>query len=164
MKPYLPADDILRDNEAHCRGDVTTTLPTRRLRALGTTGKRQPSVVVASRWRLARPMLTGFMRRPGVALALTSVWLGIMWMAATKPLNAPDESAHLQAIMQIRKEGILPEIHFDPGNPVSETVGTRWRPGIPRQFSFAGPQRPLYAQPIRVVAATSFLPGSRHTG
>jgi 4-amino-4-deoxy-L-arabinose transferase-like glycosyltransferase len=29
------------------------------------------------------------------------------------PLHAPDEQAHLQAIIQVRKQGILPEIHYE---------------------------------------------------
>jgi 4-amino-4-deoxy-L-arabinose transferase-like glycosyltransferase len=64
-----------------------------------------------------------FLLQPGMMAALASVMLGLMWSAAVAPLNAPDEPAHLQAVMQVRKQGILPEIHFDPGNPAGEIVG-----------------------------------------
>jgi 4-amino-4-deoxy-L-arabinose transferase-like glycosyltransferase len=43
-----------------------------------------------------------------VALAL-----GIVWAFAVEPLNAPDEPAHIQAILQVRNYGILPEVHYD---------------------------------------------------
>src|SRR5690242_16062403 len=49
----------------------------------------------------------------GLAVALVSLWLGVLWVAAIRPLNAPDETAYLQAVMQTRNERSLPEIHFD---------------------------------------------------
>src|SRR5688572_12039743 len=62
---------------------------------------------------------------PGLALFLASVWLGLIWAMAIKPLNAPDESMHLHAVMQVRKFGILPEVHYSfANNPKGEVVRT----------------------------------------
>ena len=49
----------------------------------------------------------------GLALALVSLWLGLMWIAAMRPLTAPDEPAYLQTVMEVRKGHLLPEVHFD---------------------------------------------------
>ncbi len=40
-------------------------------------------------------------------------------MAVIQPLDAPDEPGHLQAIMQVRKQHMLPEIHFGPSSPAA---------------------------------------------
>jgi hypothetical protein len=45
-------------------------------------------------------------------------------MTVIRPLDAPDEPAHLEAIMQVRKEHKLPEVHFTPGNRVGEIIGS----------------------------------------
>jgi 4-amino-4-deoxy-L-arabinose transferase-like glycosyltransferase len=51
--------------------------------------------------------------KPGIIIALASALLGVIWAVGISPLHAPDEQAHLQAIMQVRKQGILPEIHYE---------------------------------------------------
>src|SRR5947209_6640627 len=62
---------------------------------------------------------------PGLVLALISFWLGLLWVAAIPPLGAPDEPAHLQAVMQVRKQHILPEVHYDfSADPQGQIVGT----------------------------------------
>ena len=62
---------------------------------------------------------------PGVVLLLISLGLNIGWAVAVKPLNAVDEPAHLQAILQVRNQHILPEVHFrfdqDPAGIVANT-------------------------------------------
>jgi 4-amino-4-deoxy-L-arabinose transferase-like glycosyltransferase len=65
-----------------------------------------------------------FVRRPGFVAAAFSLLLGIAWAAGIKPLDAPDEVAHLQAVMEVRNHHRLPEIHYDIGNPAGEVVGT----------------------------------------
>jgi 4-amino-4-deoxy-L-arabinose transferase-like glycosyltransferase len=58
-------------------------------------------------------------------VALLSFGVGLFWAAAIRPLNAPDETAYLQAVMQTRQERRLPEIHFAfTANPQGEVVGT----------------------------------------
>ena len=58
----------------------------------------------------------------GLVVALVSLWLGIMWVGAVPPLNAPDEPAYLQAVMETRNKRMLPEIHFDFSNNPSGTL------------------------------------------
>src|SRR5262249_52266152 len=61
----------------------------------------------------------------GLALALVSLSLGVVWTMTTRPLNAPDEPADLQAVIQIRKRAALPDIHFDfTRGSAGEVVGT----------------------------------------
>ena len=62
-------------------------------------------------------------RQPGLVLAVLNFCLGLVWMAVILPLDAPDEPGHLQAIMQVRKQYILPEIHYAPGNRAGEVIG-----------------------------------------
>jgi 4-amino-4-deoxy-L-arabinose transferase-like glycosyltransferase len=45
-------------------------------------------------------------------------------MTVIQPLDAPDEPAHLEAIMQVRKEHKLPEAHFVLGSRVGEIIGS----------------------------------------
>ncbi|MDQ6693356.1 MAG: glycosyltransferase family 39 protein [Chloroflexota bacterium] len=61
---------------------------------------------------------------PGSILALASLLLTLIWISAVRPLDAPDEPAHLQAIMQVRKQHVLPEVHFSFTNPQGEVVGS----------------------------------------
>jgi hypothetical protein len=65
-----------------------------------------------------------FLRRPGFVLAIISFWLGVLWVAAIKPLDAPDEPAHLQTIMEVRRAHILPEVHYDLSQPGGIVIGT----------------------------------------
>jgi 4-amino-4-deoxy-L-arabinose transferase-like glycosyltransferase len=57
--------------------------------------------------------LARFFRQAGVLVALASALLGVIWSVGISPLHAPDEQAHLQAIIQVRKQHILPEIHYE---------------------------------------------------
>src|SRR5207249_2321881 len=45
-----------------------------------------------------------------------------LWVVGIRPLNAPDEPAHLQAVMQVRKQHILPEIYFDFSKSTEQEV------------------------------------------
>jgi len=45
-------------------------------------------------------------------------------MSVIPPLDAPDEPAHLEAIMQVRKEHKLPEVHFAAGSRAGEIIGS----------------------------------------
>ena len=65
-----------------------------------------------------------FIRQPGFILAAINFCLGLLWMTVIPRLDAPDEPAHLQAIMQVRKEHKLPEAHFAPGARVGEIIGS----------------------------------------
>jgi 4-amino-4-deoxy-L-arabinose transferase-like glycosyltransferase len=72
----------------------------------------------------ARHPIRHFIRQPGFILAAINFCLGLIWMSVIRPLDAPDEPAHLEAIMQVRKEHKLPEVHFAPGNPAGEIAGS----------------------------------------
>jgi len=72
----------------------------------------------------ARHPIRHFIRQPGFILAAINFCLGLVWMSVIRPLDAPDEPAHLEAIMQVRKEHKLPEVHFAPGNRVGEIIGS----------------------------------------
>ncbi len=86
--------------------------------------------------------------QPGVALALLTLWLGILWMVVTPPLNAPDEPAHLQAVMQVRVLHILPELHFDfSTNPAGEIVRTPVDPATTAYIARAGFHLPAKLEP-----------------
>jgi 4-amino-4-deoxy-L-arabinose transferase-like glycosyltransferase len=66
-------------------------------------------------------------------LAVISFLVGLLWIAVMQPLDAPDEPAHLQAIMQVRKQHILPEIRYAPGKPESNIIGP---PGDPETRAY----------------------------
>jgi 4-amino-4-deoxy-L-arabinose transferase-like glycosyltransferase len=61
-------------------------------------------------------MVRRFVRQPGFILAAINFCLGLVWMAVIQPLDAPDEPGHVQAIMQVRKQHILPEVHYAPSS------------------------------------------------
>jgi len=52
-------------------------------------------------------------KQPGLSIALITLWLNILWLVVVNPLDAPDEPSHLMAVMQVRKDNMLPEVHFD---------------------------------------------------
>ncbi len=61
----------------------------------------------------------------GLVLAVMSLLLNTAWALLNKPLAAVDEPAHLQAIMQVRAQHRLPEVHFSFQNtPAGEVVHT----------------------------------------
>lgn len=72
----------------------------------------------------ARNPIRRFIRQPGFILAAINFCLGLVWMTVIRPLDAPDEPAHLEAIMQVRKDHKLPEVHFTSGNRVGEIIGS----------------------------------------
>jgi hypothetical protein len=89
-----------------------------------------------------RKKIGHFIRQPGFILALISFLVGLLWMRVIRPLDALDEPAHLQAIMQVRKQHILPEIHYvtaraggeiarPPGDPATVAYISRLRPSLP---------------------------------
>jgi 4-amino-4-deoxy-L-arabinose transferase-like glycosyltransferase len=67
-------------------------------------------------------MIRRLIRQPGFVLALVNFCLGLVWMVVIRPLDAPDEPAHLQAVMQVRTQHILPEVHYAPGNPAGKVI------------------------------------------
>lgn len=100
-----------------------------------------------------------FIRQPGLILAAINFSIGLLWMTVVNPLDAPDEPGHLGAIMQVRKQHILPEIHYDlrtpagvtgpAGDPETRAYVTRLVPQLPvseQYFSFPYEsfQPPLY--------------------
>ena len=92
---------------------LSTTLPVRRTRGQAPPPTPpHPLRPPAAGQPPARPARTRTSRQPGLALAGLSFLLGLFWLAAIKPLNTPDAPAHLQAIMQVRQDHILPEVHF----------------------------------------------------
>jgi 4-amino-4-deoxy-L-arabinose transferase-like glycosyltransferase len=80
-----------------------------------------------------RRRLKSFFQQQGLIVALVSFWLGLIWISVIQPLDAPDEPAHLQAIMQVRKQYMIPEIKYDPGNPNGEVIGS---PGDPESRAY----------------------------
>jgi 4-amino-4-deoxy-L-arabinose transferase-like glycosyltransferase len=72
----------------------------------------------------ARDLIKHFIRQPGFILAAINFCLGLVWMTVIQRLDAPDEPAHLQAIMQVRKEHKLPEVHFASGSRPGEIIGS----------------------------------------
>jgi hypothetical protein len=89
-----------------------------------------PALQTAGARRAGRELPTA-----GITLALLSFWLGLIWVATVPPMNAPDEPAYLQAIMETRNKRMIPEIHFDFGkNPADDLVGD---PGDPAARAYA---------------------------
>jgi 4-amino-4-deoxy-L-arabinose transferase-like glycosyltransferase len=78
-------------------------------------------------------------RQPGLILAAINFCIGLLWMVVIPPLDALDEPAHLQAIMQVRKQHILPEIHYGPGKTAREIVSP---PGDPETVAYIAKLRP----------------------
>ncbi len=72
----------------------------------------------------ARHPIRDFIGQPGFILAAINFCLGLVWMSVIPPLDAPDEPAHLEAIMQVRKEHKLPEVHFAAGSRAGEIIGS----------------------------------------
>jgi 4-amino-4-deoxy-L-arabinose transferase-like glycosyltransferase len=95
--------------------------------------------------------------RAGITVALVSLWLGIIWVATVPPMNAPDEPAYLQTVMETRNKRMLPEIHFDfsknplgdivgdPGDPVARDYAARHNMAVSiRLVPYQNSQPPLY--------------------
>ena len=75
-----------------------------------------------------------FIRQPGFVLAVINFCVGLVWMAVILPLDAPDEPGHLQAIMQVRKQHILPEMHLQSAtNTTREII---WPPRDPETVAY----------------------------
>ncbi|HMA36245.1 MAG TPA: DUF2142 domain-containing protein [Chloroflexia bacterium] len=92
--------------------------------------------------------------RPGVGLAILSFWLALIWVGAIRPLASPDEISHLEVVMQVRKQHILPEIHYDfSKNPAGEVVGT---PADPETRAYA--QSLGFGDPYRLEAHEATQP------
>ncbi|MEO8288303.1 MAG: DUF2142 domain-containing protein [Chloroflexota bacterium] len=67
----------------------------------------------------------------GLLVATFSLLLNIVWVFCIPPLNAPDETAHLMAVMEVRKFGRLPQVHYTfETNPKGEPVESYFDPGI----------------------------------
>jgi 4-amino-4-deoxy-L-arabinose transferase-like glycosyltransferase len=77
-------------------------------------------------------ILGRFVRQPGLILATINFCIGAVWMVVIRPLDALDEPAHLQAIMQVRKQHILPEIHYGRGKTAAEVTP----PGDPETVAY----------------------------
>ena len=73
-------------------------------------------------------------RQPGFVLAVINFGISLVWMVVIRPLDAPDEPGHLQAIMQVRKQHILPEMHLQPAvNTAPEVI---WPPPDPETVAY----------------------------
>ena len=101
-------------------------------------------------------VLGRFVRQPGLILAAVNFCLGLVWMAVILPLDAPDEPGHLQAIMQVRKQYILPEVHYVPSNPVG-VIGPPSDPETRGYITQLLPKLPVTEQYF-VVPYESFQP------
>jgi len=83
---------------------------------------------------LAMRAIRRFISQPGFVLAVINFCVGLVWMAVILPLDAPDSPAHLQAIMQVRKQHMLPEIHLHRSpNTGGEII---WPPGDPQTAAY----------------------------
>ena len=71
---------------------------------------------------LAMQAIGKFIRQPGMILAGINFCIGLIWLLVIPPLDAPDAPAHLEAVMQVREEHMLPQVHFAPGNPVTQVI------------------------------------------
>src|SRR5215217_3965238 len=90
----------------------------------------------------------------GLALAALSFTLHLFWAATIRPLNAPDEPAYLQTVMQVRNGDLLPELHFDfTANPAGQLVGT---PGDRDAQAYI--QATGYTDPIRLMPYEAVQP------
>jgi 4-amino-4-deoxy-L-arabinose transferase-like glycosyltransferase len=96
-------------------------------------------------------------RGMGLIIALVSMWLSIIWVAVIPPMNAPDEPAYLQAVMETRNKRMLPEIHFDfsknpfgdlrgdPGDAAVREYATQHNQGVSLRLTpYENSQPPLY--------------------
>lgn len=108
-----------------------------------------------------------FLGQQGIIVALASLLLGAIWAVAIAPLHAPDEPAHLQAIMEVRKAGRLPEIHYEfvtnaggavvgnPGDQASRDYALSLGIGVGRPrllIPYESMQPPLYYMAAGLVA------------
>ena len=78
------------------------------------------SAVAEVRINSIQHKLARVIRQSGFILAVINFCIGLVWIVVVPPLDALDEPAHLQAVMQVRKQHILPEIHYAGGNTASE--------------------------------------------
>jgi len=98
-----------------------------------------------------------FVRQPGLILAVINFCIGLVWIAVIPPLDAPDEPGHLDAIMQVRKKHILPEIHFVPTNTVGEKADPLGDPETRTYIAKLLPKLPVQ-DPHLLVPYESFQP------
>jgi 4-amino-4-deoxy-L-arabinose transferase-like glycosyltransferase len=98
-----------------------------------------------------------FMRQPGFILAILNFCIGLVWIAVILPLDAPDEPGHLQAIMQVRNQYILPEIHYATTNHIGEISGPPVDPETVGYVTKLLPKLPVTEQYF-VVPYESFQP------
>ena len=98
-----------------------------------------------------------FIRQPGFILALISFCIGLVWVVVIPPLDALDEPAHLQAIMQVRKQHILPEIHYTAGNAVGEIARPPGDPETRAYITELLPKLPI-SDPYVLVPDESWQP------
>lgn len=150
---------------------LSTTLPVRRKRQEPSGAAPLPTPP-----RLRRAPATGHVqvdrarrgtsRQPGLALACLSFLLGLFWLAAIKPLNTPDAPAHLEAIMQVRQDHILPEVHFAVVDGNWRLIGPHENPAVQAYATGLGRTDPYTLLPYEssqpplfyVVAALAGLP------
>lgn len=71
------------------------------------------SLAQVNRSEIAEAHILRLSNRTGLLVTLLAASLGVVWAFAIKPLNAPDEPMHLQAVMHVRNLGTLPEVHYD---------------------------------------------------
>jgi hypothetical protein len=108
--------------------------------------KPAPAAVRREKSKIQNPKSK--IQNPGIVLAALTIWLGLLWVIATPPFNAPDEPAHLHAVMQVRVLHILPELHFDfSTNPAGEIVNTPLDPATSAAIAGAGFELPAKLEP-----------------
>ena len=97
-----------------------------------------------------------FVRQPGLILAVINFSLGLVWLVVIQPLDSPDEPGHLQAIMQVRKQYIVPKVHYDPDSAVG-VVGPQSDPETRTYIEKLLPKLPVTEQYF-VLPYESFQP------
>src|SRR5437867_13394924 len=103
---------------------MTPYLPTEESASPKSSPPEQPVQARAARGPAIRAVRYLTTRQAGLIVAVLSLCLGLVWAAAISPLDAPDEPAHLQAIMEVRNKHMLPEVHYDFRVPHARVIGT----------------------------------------
>lgn len=116
LTPYRPSEETQSQQVPDVRTGLRAWTPS------PSASKPGKPAHPGSRARWAKSGLSRL--SPGLVFALASLVLGLTWAATVRPLDAPDEIAHLEAIMQVCKEYRLPEVHFYSGPGGQEITGS----------------------------------------
>ena len=93
----------------------------------------------------------------GLLFSLLGLAMSLTWILLAPPLEGPDETAHLMAVMEVRTLGRLPQMHYNfstdpkgiPVPPNSDPTVTAYaqRLGVPSDvhyIRYESVQPPLY--------------------